>query len=330
MLKKSLLMLVYTVSILILLIPTTNSYAGSPSVQCGDMIGSSAHPNSGGNNPGSIFIVSQTDGSLTFIGDPTTSGSLSGLDFDAAGNLWGTNNQGVQAQSVTTNLVEINPNTGALISSAPLTTAAGAPVSIQDLGVQPGTDILFGTTTIFDTGFGQNALVTIDKSTSVATLVGFLGTGNGNINSLDFAPDGTLYVSDENTQSLTTVNPNDGSQLTSIVDGLRSTALGIRGDGVIFANADQGVFQVLPINPGIYTVNPVDGSTVFIGDPVTDHITDLTFVECPDVVGGELLPIDSTALVLAGLQTSAIWMLPVLAGIAGSAFGILYIKYRRN
>jgi len=50
----------------------------------------------------------------------------------------------------------------------------------------------------------------------------------------------------------------------------------------------------------------------------------------PDVVGGEFLPIDSTALVLAGLQTSAIWMLPVLAGVAGSAFGILYIKSRRN
>ena len=48
------------------------------------------------------------------------------------------------------------------------------------------------------------------------------------------------------------------------------------------------------------------------------------------VVGGEFLPIDSTALVLAGLQTSAIWMLPVLAGIAGSAFGVLYIKSRRN
>jgi len=49
-----------------------------------------------------------------------------------------------------------------------------------------------------------------------------------------------------------------------------------------------------------------------------------------DVVGGALLPIDSSALVLAGLQTSAIWMIPVLAGVAGSAFGVLYIKSRRN
>ena len=50
----------------------------------------------------------------------------------------------------------------------------------------------------------------------------------------------------------------------------------------------------------------------------------------PPPVGGEFIPIDSAALMLAGLQTSAIWMLPVLAGVAGSAFGILYIKYRRN
>ena len=50
----------------------------------------------------------------------------------------------------------------------------------------------------------------------------------------------------------------------------------------------------------------------------------------PPVVGGELLSIESTSLILAGLQSSAIWMLPVLAGVAGSAFGILYIKSRRN
>jgi len=52
--------------------------------------------------------------------------------------------------------------------------------------------------------------------------------------------------------------------------------------------------------------------------------------ECikPDIVGGELLPIDSTALMLAGLQSSAIWMLPVLAGIAGTGFYL--IKFRTN
>ncbi len=45
-------------------------------------------------------------------------------------------------------------------------------------------------------------------------------------------------------------------------------------------------------------------------------------------VGGELLFVDSTALLLAGLQNSAIWMLPVLAGTTG--IGAFYIKSRMN
>ena len=61
-----------------------------------------------------------------------------------------------------------------------------------------------------------------------------------------------------------------------------------------------------------------------------DSVPITTIPSICSVVGGELLPIDSTVLLLAGLQTSAIWMLPVLAGVAGSAFGVLYIKSRRN
>ena len=52
--------------------------------------------------------------------------------------------------------------------------------------------------------------------------------------------------------------------------------------------------------------------------------------ECiaPEVVGGELLPIDNTALFLAGIQSSTIWMLPALAGAAGA--GAYYIRTRMN
>ena len=49
---------------------------------------------------------------------------------------------------------------------------------------------------------------------------------------------------------------------------------------------------------------------------------------CSPVVGGESLSVDSTALMLAGLQSSAIWMLPILAGAAGA--GAFYIKSRMN
>ena len=75
--------------------------------------------------------------------------------------------------------------------------------------------------------------------------------------------------------------------------------------------------------------------------PFVDDITSDTFeklcvvakkspiiINGPGPVGGEFLPIDSTALMLAGLQSSAIWMLPILAGAAG--IGAYYIKTRMN
>jgi hypothetical protein len=51
-------------------------------------------------------------------------------------------------------------------------------------------------------------------------------------------------------------------------------------------------------------------------------------LEVQHVVGGGLLPIDNTVLLLAGLQASAIWMLPVLAGTAGAT--AFYLKTRKN
>ena len=46
------------------------------------------------------------------------------------------------------------------------------------------------------------------------------------------------------------------------------------------------------------------------------------------VIGGEIIPIESTGLLLAGMQTSAFWMLPALAGIAGA--GAYFIRTRMN
>ncbi len=46
------------------------------------------------------------------------------------------------------------------------------------------------------------------------------------------------------------------------------------------------------------------------------------------VVGGEFLPIDSTTLVLAGLQSSAIWMLPVIVSVLG--IGLFVVSRKSN
>ena len=48
------------------------------------------------------------------------------------------------------------------------------------------------------------------------------------------------------------------------------------------------------------------------------------------IVGGELLPIDSTALLLAGAQTNAVWIMSALAVIGSVAFGALYLTSKKN
>jgi len=58
-------------------------------------------------------------------------------------------------------------------------------------------------------------------------------------------------------------------------------------------------------------------------------IKDIPPIEEP-VVGGELLPIDTTALVIAGLQSSALWMVPTLGAVAGAGFGLLYFQVKRK
>ena len=46
------------------------------------------------------------------------------------------------------------------------------------------------------------------------------------------------------------------------------------------------------------------------------------------LIAGELLPLDSSALMIAGLTTSAVWMIPAVAGLAGAA--VFLIKFRAN
>jgi len=47
-------------------------------------------------------------------------------------------------------------------------------------------------------------------------------------------------------------------------------------------------------------------------------------------IGGELLPIDTTALVIAGIQNSTLWMLPTLGAVASVGFGLLYLQVKRK
>jgi len=76
----------------------------------------------------------------------------------------------------------------------------------------------------------------------------------------------------------------------------------------------------------LVTVDTGTGDITVVGE-TTNKMDALAFVPM-DLVAGEFLLIDSTALMLAGLSSSAIWMIPTLAGIAGA--GLYLIKFRTN
>ena len=115
-----------------------------------------------------------------------------------------------------------------------------------------------------------------------------------------------------------------------------------KGIDVLFTNAAVVFFDEFEVDETITNTGGAPGETTcnvlfnfeILGTFIPPLIQEIK-ITTPEIiingpVGGELIPIDSTALVLAGLQTSAIWMLPVLAGVAASAFAVLYIKYRKN
>jgi len=47
-------------------------------------------------------------------------------------------------------------------------------------------------------------------------------------------------------------------------------------------------------------------------------------------IAGEILPIDSTALFLAGMQSSALWLIPSVVGIAGVGFYVVRAKMNKD
>ena len=171
------------------------------------------------------------------------------------------------------NLVEINPDTGALLASVPIT-LSGVPISIGDLAVQPGTDVLYGIRSNGDRNlngpFGGR-LYTIDTTTGVASLVGntFQARGGG----IGFAPDGTLYFAEFN--QLHTLNTATAAPLTSIFLNFGGhEGLGIRpSDGTLFASqAGAGA-----ANDGIRIIDPNTGVSTLLGNTGTGNTSDLAF-----------------------------------------------------
>jgi len=100
---------------------------------------------------------------------------------------------------------------------------------------------------------------------------------------------------------------------------------------------NPGTSYVIQVDRGIPIISQLarggdgypDGIGIFAGSPIGGDWGFRTYFET-EVVGGELLPIDNTVLLLAGAQTNAVWILSALAVIGSVAFGALYITSKKN
>jgi len=223
--------------------------------------------------------VNQTTAALTLVGTPVPGIRISGVAFDSTGALFGST-IGIGTPPLTSTLIRIDPNTGALISVVgPITDGPGGlAISIADLAVQPGTDVLFGVRAPADTHGGFGKLYAIDKTTAVAT---FIGNSPVRRDSIAFAPGGTLYEVSffPGPLKLYTLNPANGAPLTSVPLAEFYGALASRPtDSVLFAgNGDVGQ---------IFNLDPATGAATLLGDTSPTFVGGLAFRTCAITIGG--------------------------------------------
>jgi len=94
---------------------------------------------------------------------------------------------------------------------------------------------------------------------------------------------------------------------------------------------DSGIIDLGAVTPGMHTIDvQAEGqvSGCNSGGLGAWEGTLKVFswpLEESEIIGGEIIPINTTALLLAGVQSISMWMIPVLAGIG---IGVFVIKRR--
>jgi hypothetical protein len=217
----------------------------------------------GGANQGEILTIDQANGTGTLVGEGATDpqAGVTGLAFDSGGRLFAstTNAPLFDGTSPLSTLIRIDPLTGvqvALIGTIRL--ADGTAIVINDLAIQPGTDVLFGT--VINVTTNTNNLYTIDKATAVATFIGDTGVIGA---TLAFGPDGTLYQ--------TSAQFGDMGFLRGFLNTLDPTTAAVLTTSAPFTDAHIGALAVRPTDGVIFASSgmPADIYTLSTGGVLT-------------------------------------------------------------
>ena len=238
---------------------------------------------------GSVVTVDQTDGSGALVGTPVEDLGLSGLVFGPGGDIFASTRVGGGTPG--SDLLRVDPDTGALLQNVGAIRQGVDDVGISDLAVQPGTGTIFGISA-FDSGIPcAGCLYTIDPATAAASLVGDPGLStNGG---LAFDPDGTLFMTStvnvganfDPLFELLTLNPSNAALLTRetyliadfiICCGGHITIRSVRFDGLAARPSDGTLFATQGGGAREIYRRLTDGTWEFQGNAV-GNMTDLAF-----------------------------------------------------
>lgn len=267
----------------------------------------------------------------TFIGD--TSVGLSGIEFDSDGTLYAAG----PAAGGGANFGTIDPTDATF-------TQISTTLECTDIAIDPIDGTLYCQK--------QSNLYSVVKTTGVQTLLGSTGISETKGSAMDIASDGTMYYG--NQVGLYSLNKVNGAAVlvdtwtfpTEIVDpsNCRPSAFDFDLSGTLWASliCGSGISFLVTINTVTAemtfvenTVNPMD-AIAFLPEqdgvvcPPGTHGIPPNCIPDSTAVGGTMIPIDTTALLLAGAQINAVWIMSALAVIGSVAFGALYITSKKN
>jgi len=115
-----------------------------------------------------------------------------------------------------------------------------------------------------------------------------------------------------------------GNEYGASVDAIVTDGVFPAGDPSMIAKT-FGAGCVLMAGDG----NWVRDESIGVDDNQQLALNAVNFVnECFPIMAGELLSVDSSALVIAGLTSMSLWMIPTILGLAGA--GIYLVKFRAN
>ncbi|MFB5631365.1 MAG: hypothetical protein ACE5RN_07230 [Nitrosopumilaceae archaeon] len=275
---------------------------------------------SGQNNPSNFYQIDPATGNAVLIG-PTGFNRCSAIDFHPITNvLYGTCTDNLDQREA---LVTINVNTG-------IGTRVG------NTGITDITDMSFSNdgTTLFAHSF---ELLKIDIMTGIATIVGGSGGIGSAGNGLAMSQSNQLFHSDE--KELSILDQDTGLQITSVLHGYPLVPDDLpRNNGMDFEPNSELLFASLKIggevsSSGIspqsflVTVDTTTGTVTIVGQTV-NGLDAIAFFD-DQKVGGKLLPIETTSLLVSSAQSFS-WMIPVALSAIGIGLFVVSRKFENS